>query len=87
MIKEQIDQSFIEFPPFDLSSAYQDSVCLTPLIFILSPGADPRVEVETLAVKMSMTQNLIIKSLGQGQGESACQAIKESIQLGKWVFL
>jgi dynein heavy chain, axonemal len=66
-----MDKSYIEFPPFDLQSAYDDSTQFKPLIFVLSTGADPRVEVETLAAKLNMMPKLVIKSLGQGQGESA----------------
>ena len=44
-----MDSFFVEFPPFNLQSAYEDSTCFRPLIFVLSTGADPRVEVEKLA--------------------------------------
>lgn len=54
---------------------------------MLSTGADPGQEVQNLANKMSMSSKLIIRSLGQGQGESACLAIQEGIEQGKWVFL
>ena len=45
-------------------SAYNDSNYLTPLIFILSPGADPRNELYSLADRMSFKSNLIERSLG-----------------------
>ena len=57
---------FVEFPPFDLTSAFKDSSIHKPIAFVLSTGADPRVELEQLALNEDMRSNLVIRSLGQG---------------------
>ena len=79
MISDEIGKQYIERPPVDLEQASKDSDCLTPLIFILSPGADPRIEITNLAEKTGFKSSFSIISLGQGQGEIAEKAIKGSM--------
>jgi dynein heavy chain len=62
---------YIDTPPFNLEQAYNDSDKMTPLIFILSPGADPRIEITNLAELKGFKNNFTAISLGQGQGELA----------------
>lgn len=87
-VKHEMGQRFIEPPPFDLRASYDDSNCASPLIFVLSPGADPMSGLLKLADEVGVSSSqLFIISLGQGQGPIAENAVEEAVDKGTWVAL
>ena len=67
-VMEKLGKKFVEPPPFDLAKSYNDSSCITPLIFILSPGADPTMSLLKFAEDKGFAGNKFNSiSLGQGQ--------------------
>lgn len=84
-VQENIGEYFITPPPFEIGVVFKDSTPTTPLIFVLSPGADPLNGLEKYA---EMKKKQVGKvSLGQGQGPKAEQMIEEGIKTGSWVVL
>jgi dynein heavy chain len=81
----KLGKQFVEPPPFDLKSCYDDSSVIAPLVFILSPGSDPMASLLKFANDRKVKFASI--SLGQGQGERAEQMITSGRQNGTWVVL
>mmetsp|Transcript_18842 Transcript_18842/g.53650 ORF Transcript_18842/g.53650 Transcript_18842/m.53650 type:complete len:653 (+) Transcript_18842:2-1960(+) len=87
VVAAELGPLFIESPPFDLASCFADSECTTPLIFVLSAGADPTEYLLTLAQEKGYGDRLHFISLGQGQGPKAEALIKLGWDTGDWVCL
>lgn len=86
-VKNELGPLYIESPPFDLEGCLNDSTNVSPIIFVLSPGADPIAYLYALAEKKGMKEKLHSISLGQGQGPKAEKLIKEAQATGSWVCL
>uniref|UniRef100_A0A8C6IB67 Dynein axonemal heavy chain 12 n=1 Tax=Mus spicilegus TaxID=10103 RepID=A0A8C6IB67_MUSSI len=87
-VTDKLGKKFVEPPPFDLTKSYLDSNCTIPLVFVLSPGADPMASLLKFANDKSMSGNKFQAiSLGQGQGPVASKMITAAIEEGTWVCL
>ncbi|XP_040850987.1 dynein heavy chain 12, axonemal [Ochotona curzoniae] len=87
-VTDKLGKKFVEPPPFDLAKSYLDSSCTVPLVFVLSPGADPMASLLKFANDKSMSGNKFQAiSLGQGQGPVATKMIRAAVEEGTWVCL
>eukprot|EP00898_Chlorokybus_atmophyticus_P004944 jgi/Chlat1/5450/Chrsp36S00417 len=78
---------FVDPPPFDLPSCFRDSSPSSPLIFVLSAGADPMADLLKLADEMRFGKKFEKVSLGQGQGPKAERLLTLGMDRGMWVCL
>jgi len=89
-VLKNMGERFVNPPSFDLSGSYDSSTCETPIIFVLTPGADPMTVLLRLADEKGFTADngkLFSISLGQGQGPRAENAIANAKDRGTWVVL
>ena len=86
-VAANLGQVFVESPPVVLSEVMKDTNLQTPIIFILSTGADPTGMLFSYAKTQNYLARLQIISLGQGQGPRAQALIDAACASGDWVLL
>jgi dynein heavy chain len=84
-VSGKIGDKFVEPPPFDLEAIYDESSCMTPLLFVLTPGMDPTGQLRALAVSRNMNWQTV--SLGQGQAPKATKMLIDAASQGFWGLL
>ena len=81
-VSKHLGQKFVEPPPFDLARSYADSNCCIPLLFVLSPGADPMAGLLKFAEDKGFSGDKFNAiSLGQGQVDTLSLSLPYSISL------
>lgn len=68
-------------------SIYRGLSHTQPLLFILTPGADPSRDIKELAAKQGVSTGIVEICLGQGQSGAALEAITTSAKQGTWLCL
>ena len=86
-IKNSLNDNFLRFPSFDLNHIYKNSTPETPIIIILSQGADPIKNLKILSEEQNSSQVLNLLSLGRGMDEKAKESIKNAQLNGDWICL
>lgn len=85
---ELLGSEFNDSPPFDLASAFAESTCCMPLLFILSSNYDPMKSIRQLAETQLIDRNRLKSlSMGQQQNSIAIKLVEDGIKSGDWVIL
>jgi len=82
----QMGPSYVEPVTYTIESIFDEMQADTPVIFLLSRGADPTESIETLARKRKLPPPAVI-SLGEGQDVVAVRAMTAAAAEGTWVLL
>ena len=80
-------EKFVQPPVLDYARIFAQSAPTAPMVFILSPGADPQSDIQKFAEEMNMTAKFKFVALGQGQGPFAEQLLEAGYKRGHWVLL
>ncbi|XP_037831220.1 dynein heavy chain 1, axonemal isoform X2 [Kryptolebias marmoratus] len=85
-VSSQLGQRYIQPRISDLSVIFKESSPISPIIFVLSPGADPAADIHKFADAMQFSKKMITISLGRGQGPSAEAVMRTAVERGQWVL-
>ena len=86
-VELNLGKNFVSLPPTKLKNVFSETDKTTPIIFVLSTGADPQTVLLRFAKNMKYENKLHNLSLGQGQGIKAEKLINNAIKTGDWVCL
>lgn len=89
-IEEQLGSKYTEKHAIPFDESYKETGPGTPVFFVLSPGVDPLMDVESLGKRLGFTvdnENFHNVSLGQGQEVVAENALDVAAKDGHWVIL
>ncbi|TMW57276.1 hypothetical protein Poli38472_003201 [Pythium oligandrum] len=81
-------EKYVQPPVLDYARIYNQSAPTAPIVCILSPGADPQSDIQTLGEELGFTGHKFrFLALGQGQGPLAEQMLEAGYTRGHWVLL
>jgi dynein heavy chain len=84
----KLSDYYVQPPSLVYSKVFDKSSEKMPIVFILSPGADPQSDVAKLGEQLGFSGTKFkFVSLGQGMGGVAQQSIETGYQRGHWVML
>lgn len=87
-IIDKMNDYYVKSPPIKYEKIYEQSTEKTPIVFILSPGADPLSDVQKLVETVGIGMNKFkFLALGQGMGDTAKAYIESGAMRGHWVML
>lgn len=81
-----MSEVYVKPPPINFDKIYAQSTARSPIVFILSPGADPYSDVVALVEKLGISKFKPI-ALGQGMEDKAANTIESGAMRGWWVML
>jgi dynein heavy chain len=82
-------EQFVQPPVLDYSRIFAQMTPSTPAVFILSPGADPQSDIQTLGTQLGFPPPTKFKflALGQGQAGKAEELLEQGATRGYWILL
>ena len=86
-IIKEVGDRYVQPPTLNYENVFKQSAAEIPVIFVLSPGADPQSSIEKLADEKNFTSKFKFLSLGQGQDKAAEALMTAGSNRGHWVLL
>jgi dynein heavy chain len=79
------DEEFLKVIDENIKNIYQLSNCTTPILYLLSAGADPSADIRSLAEQLNKKVTPI--SMGQNMEKVAEMYVNDAVESGNWVLL
>lgn len=85
-IIDKMSDFYVKPPPINFDKIFAQSNAKSPIVFILSPGADPYSDIVALVDKLQISKFKAV-ALGQGMEGKAGNTIESGAMRGWWVML